>query len=84
MTDKAKPAWLKATPTWLKVAAPFLLLGAGTWCFLRSPWVTIWRLMETGARVRIAYTWSTVGLPMIALACFAFAIAISLTVKRRP
>ena len=65
------------------IAAPFVLLVIGGYALWRSPWPTIWRLMEKGDRVLIAYTWSTVGLPVLSAACFIAAVAISLTIRRR-
>ncbi len=68
---------------WPVIAAPFVLIAAGGWCLVRSPWPTIWRLMLQHRHVLVAYTWSTVGLPTAAVLCFAAAIAISLQIKRR-
>ena len=64
------------------VASPFVLLALGGYALWRSPWPEIWRLMQKGAHVVVAYTWSTVGLPAFSLTCFAAAIVISLTIRR--
>ena len=66
----------------LLVAAPFLLIALGSWCLVRSPWPSIWRLMLQGRHVLVAHTWSTVGLPTATAVCFAAAIALSLQIKR--
>ena len=65
------------------IATPFALLAVGGYALWRSPWPSIWRLMEKGDQVRIAYTWYTVGLPGLSAACFAAAVAISLTIRQR-
>ena len=70
--------WLR----WLMIAAPFLLIAVGGWCLVRSPWPSIWRLMLQGRHVLVAYTWSTVGLPLATVACFTAAIVLSLQIKR--
>ena len=75
---------MTASP-WLRrlyIAAPFLLIALGGWCLVRSPWPAIGRLMLQGRHVLVAYTWSTVGLPAVTVACFVAAIAISLSIKR--
>ena len=66
----------------LLVASPFLLISLGGWCLITSPWPAIWRLMLKGDHVQVAYTWTTVGLPAVTLACFVLAIAISIGIKR--
>ena len=67
---------------WLLIATPFALIALGGWCLVRSPWPSIWRLMLQGQHVLVAYTWSTVGLPAVTVACFAAAVVISLKIKR--
>jgi hypothetical protein len=66
----------------LLIAAPFVLILAGGVLFYFSPWPTILHLMLTGARVRIAPHWSTVGQPLLAGACWVVAIVLSLQIKR--
>ncbi len=63
------------------IATPFVLLGVGFWALVASPWPTIWHLMLKGQRVTVARTWATVGLPALSMACFAAAIAISVTIR---
>jgi hypothetical protein len=66
----------------LLIAAPFVLIVVGGALFYLSPWPAIVHLMLTGARVRIALRWSTVGQPLLALACWVAATALSLRIKR--
>ncbi len=66
----------------LLIAAPFVLIFVGGALFYSSPAPTILHLMMTGARVRIAPHWSTVGQPLLAAACWIVAIVLSLQVKR--
>ena len=66
----------------LKIVSPFVLLALGAWCLVSSPWPSIWRLMLRHQQVIVAYTWTTVGLPIAALVCFSGAIVISLGYKR--
>ena len=67
----------------LWIATPFLLLAAGFYALVSSPWPSIWRLMLKGEHVRVACTWSTVGLAALAFACIASAVGVSLTIRRR-
>ncbi len=66
----------------LLIAAPFVLIFIGGALFYCSPAPTILHLMMTGAHVRIAPHWSTVGQPLLAAACWIVAIVLSLQVKR--
>ncbi len=66
----------------LVIAAPFVLIFIGGALFYFSPLPMIVHLMLTGARVRIAPRWSTVGQPLLAAACWAAAIVLSLRIKR--
>jgi hypothetical protein len=66
----------------LLIAAPFVLIFIGGALFYLSPIPTIVHLMLTGARVRIAPHWSTVGQPLLAGACWVAATVISLQIKR--
>ncbi len=66
----------------LLIAAPFVLIIAGAVLFYFSPMPAILHLMLTGSRVRIAPHWSTVGQPVLAAACWAAAIVLSLQIKR--
>jgi hypothetical protein len=66
----------------LLIAAPFVLILAGGVLLYFSPLPTILHLMMSGARVRIAPHWSTVGQPLLALACWVVAIVLSLQIKR--
>jgi hypothetical protein len=67
---------------YLLIAAPFVLILVGAAIFYMSPWPAILRLMLKGARVRVAPHWSTVGQPLLALACWGGAIVVSLQFKR--
>ncbi len=66
----------------LLIAAPFVLIFIGGALFYFSPLPTILHLMLTGAHVRIAPHWSTIGQPLLALACWIVAIVLSLQFKR--
>jgi len=66
----------------LLIVAPFVLILAGGALFYLSPWPTILHLMMTGARVRIVPHWSTVGQPLLAIACWVAATVLSLQIKR--
>jgi hypothetical protein len=66
----------------LLIAAPFVLILAGGALFYLSPMPRIAHLMMTGARVRIAPHWSTVGQPLLAAACWVVAVVLSLKIKR--
>ena len=66
----------------LLIAAPFVLIFIGGALFYLSPIPTIVHLMLTGARVRVAPHWSTVGQPLLAAACWVAAIVLSLQIKR--
>ena len=66
----------------LLIAAPFVLILVGGALFYLSPWPRILHLMLSGARVRIAPHWSTVGQPLLAVGCWVAAVVLSLQVKR--
>jgi hypothetical protein len=66
----------------LLIAALFALIFIGGALFYFSPMPMIAHLMLTGARVRIAPHWSTVGQPLLAAACWVAAIVLSLRIKR--
>jgi hypothetical protein len=66
----------------LLIAAPFVLILAGGVLFYFSPWPTILHLMMMGAKVRIVPRWSTVGQPLLAIACWVAATVLSLQIKR--
>jgi len=66
----------------LLIATPFVLILVGGALFYLSPIPTIVHLMMTGARVRIAPHWSTVGQPLLAMACWIVATVVSLQIKR--
>ncbi len=67
---------------WMRIALPFVLVAAGAVVLYISPWPAILHQVLAGARVRVAWTWETLGQPLLALACWAAAIWLSLQVRR--
>jgi hypothetical protein len=68
----------------LLVVTPFLLLAIGAWAIYTSPWPAILRASLHGAHIgAVALTWTTLGLPLLALATWGGAIWTSLLIKPR-
>jgi hypothetical protein len=67
----------------LLIATPFVLLGIGFWRLMVSPWPAIWRLALKGQHVWVRPGWATYGELGLVIACFAAALAISFSIRRR-
>ena len=68
----------------LLIATPFVLLGLGTWLLVLSPWPSILRLVLRGQHLyAVRPTWTTLGLPLATVACWAGAIWLSLALSPR-